>query len=336
VKRASATLCALLLGVAVTTALPAASAAPPAGAQAGAQASGPARRFAAAQKLFDDGAYAPAYEEFKALAAETGSPNAALYTGLCLRELGRLPEAYEVLTRALRDATARAAQEPQYAQTRNTAAADLALLEPRIGKLVVAVADPPPGLSVTLDGVALSPDRLGVPVAAAVGEVVVRMTAPGRVDVERRLTLRGGETSTLTVALAPLPIVAEPAPPMAPPPAPGVPLGGARLGGFVMLGVGAAGMATFATAGVLSNQRYSAVYAACGGTHCTDPSYAAQIDGGRHLDLAADVGLGVGLAGLVGGALLVVFGGPRANEGGAPVTAWVAPGGGGVVAAGAF
>jgi hypothetical protein len=178
-----------------------------------------------------------------------------------------------------------------------------------------------------------------VPVAAAVGDVVVRMTAPGRVDLERRLTLRGGETSTLTVALAslaPPPIVAEPARPTAPPPAPGARLGGARLGGLVALGVGAAGMATFAAAGVLSNQRYAAVSAACRGTHCTDPTYTAQIDGGRHLDMAADIGLGVGLAGLVSGALLVVLGWPRGHERAAPVTAWVAPGSGGVVAAGAF
>jgi len=345
VNKASATLCALLLGLAATAAVSPAGAAPPSGAET----TGPARRFAAAQKLFEAGAYTPAYEEFKALSTETGSPNATLYTGLCLRELGRLPEAYEVLARALRDATAKAAQEPQYAQTRNTAAADLALLEPRIGKLVVAVADPPPGLSVTLDGRALSPEQLGVPVVAAVGEVVVRMTAPGRVDVERRLTLRGGETSTVTVALVSRPgatvppgVVVEPPRPATPPPSR---FSGARVGGFVSLGVGVAGMATFAAAGVLSNQRYSSVYAACGGTHCTDPTYAAQIDGGRHLDVAADVGLGIGLAGLVGGALLVAFGGPRGHGGedphapaGAapPVTAWVAPGGGGLVAAGAF
>jgi hypothetical protein len=324
----SRTVCALLLGLAVT------AAAPGAYAQTAAQ----AKRFGAAQKLYDDGAYTPAYEEFKALAAETGSPNAELYVARCLRELGRLPEAYEAMVFALRDATTKAEADPKYGQTRNAAAADLALLEPKIGKLVVAVPSPPAGLEVTLNGAPMPLAKLGVPVPVTTGFVVVHLHAPGRTDVERRVTLKGGETQTLAVALEADPAQAPPAgitPPPAPVPPPGSDArgGGARVAGFVTLGLGAAGMVTFAVAGSMANSRYSTIQAACGGKRCTDPSFASQIDGGKRLDLIADVGLGVGIAGLVGGTLLVVFGGPKAPP---PVTAWVAPGGGGLVAGGVF
>ncbi|APR80062.1 Hypothetical protein A7982_05409 [Minicystis rosea] len=302
---------------------------------AAAQTAGQAKRFGAAQKLYDQGAYTPAYEEFKALATETGSPNAELYVARCLRELGRLPEAYEMMSLALRNATAKAEAEPRYAATRNAAAADLALLEPKVGKIIIALASPPAGATVTLNGAALAPEKLGVPVAAAVGEVVVRVRAPGSAEIERRVKLRGGETSTLTVTLDAGAAPAAPVPAGAPPPPPATTTsgGGARIAGFVTLGLGAAGMATFAAAGVAANKRFNSVNDACGGMRCTDPKFADQIAGGRTLDVAANIGLGVGIAGIVGGTLLVVFGGPKQVP---AVSAWVAPEGGGLVARGTF
>jgi hypothetical protein len=107
-----------------------------------------------------------------------------------------------------------------------------------------------------------------------------------------------------------------------------------RIGGIVVLGVGAAGMATFAGAGVSANNRYAAISAACGGKRCTDPSYHVEVAGGRELDLVANVGLGVGIVGLASGALMVALGKPPAA---APtVTGWATPMGGGLAARYAF
>jgi hypothetical protein len=325
-KRVSNSVSAIVLGLALTALSAVASAQTPA----------QAKRFGAAQKLYDQGAYTPAYLEFKALAGETGSPNAELYVARCLRELGRLPEAYEAMSQALRDATAKAETEPKYAGTRNAAAADLAVLEPRVGKLIVAVVSPPPGLEVTIDGAPLPPDKLGVPVATAIGAVVVRLAAPGSAPVERRVQTRGGAPVTLTVALdAAAPAVVAPAAPPVPgeAAAPAREGGGGRIAGFVVLGLGAAGMATFAGAGVTANSRFNSISAACGGARCTDPGFSDQIASGRRLDLLANVGLGVGIAGLAAGTLLVVLGGPKAAP---PASAWVMPGGGGLVAGGTF
>jgi hypothetical protein len=290
-----------------------------------AQESGQTKRFAAAQTLYDEGQFAAAYEAFRTLATETGSPNADLYAARCLRDLGKLPEAYEAMRAALRNATAKADKDPKYLKTRNTAAADLALLELKVAKVVIAIASPPAGLTVTLDGAAFPADHLGVPLAHAPGEAVVRTSAPGKQDTERRVQLKAGETTTVTLALDAATGPAAP-PGAEPAPEPATTGGGVRIGGFVVLGLGAAGMATFAAAGVLANKRYDSVSNACGGTHCP-ASYASQIQGGRQLDIVADVGLGVGIAGLAAGALMVALGGPKAAP---PVTGWATSSAGGV------
>jgi hypothetical protein len=230
---------------------------------------------------------------------------------------------------ALRHASAKADTEPKYAPTRNAAAADLALLEARVGRLLIAVANPPPGLEVTLNGAALAPERLGVATAAAPGPMLVRLTAPGRTAVERQVTLRGGELTTLPVALEAS--IREPGDAT---PSPGVPAseptrgGGARIAGYVVLGVGVAGMATFGIEAVAANNRYNSILAACGGKRCTSPSFAPQIQGGRNLDIASDVGLGFGIAGLLAGALLVAFGGAKPVAEAPRASVWLTPGAG--------
>src|SRR6185295_6729818 len=54
-------------------------------------------QFKNAQRLFTKGDHAAALLEFKKIFEETGSPNARLYVARCLKELGRLPEAYDEL-----------------------------------------------------------------------------------------------------------------------------------------------------------------------------------------------------------------------------------------------
>lgn len=303
---------------------------------AAAQTPAQAKRFGAAQKLYDQGAYTPAYQEFKALAEETRSPNAELQAARCLRELGKLPEAYEAMSAALRNATARAESEPKYAATRNAAAADLALLEPKVGKIIVAVDNPPPGLTVTIDGIPLPEGKFGVPVATAIGEIVVRLRAPDYPDVERRVQIRGGQPTTVALASNTAPAVNKATPQQAPSPPsePATTGGGTRIGGFVVLGLGAAGLATFAGAGVAADKRYDDIKKACGNARCTDPSFNDKIAGGRTLDIVANVGLGVGIAGIAAGTLMVVLGGPKAAP--PPVSAWISPGSGGIVARGSF
>jgi hypothetical protein len=155
---------------------------------------------------------------------------------------------------------------------------------------------------------------------------VVVLEAPDKKRVERHIMLSGGNTETVTVVLEPvatnsklLPKTEEGSPKVG---------GTGRMVGFVVAGVGLAGMATFAVAGTMAGRRYDEIYADCGRTRCTDPKYGAAIEGGRRLDLIANVGLGVGVAGLATGALLIAFGGPKTAS--SPVVSgFLLPGAGG-------
>jgi hypothetical protein len=83
-----------------------------------------------------------------------------------------------------------------------------------------------------------------------------------------------------------------------------------RIAGFVVAGLGVAGMGAFVGAGLAARSKFSTVESECGNTRCTDPKYGDVIDGGKALQTIANVGLGVGIAGIVGGALMIALGGP--------------------------
>ncbi len=270
--------------------------------------------FEAAQKLFDAGKLEEAGDLFRAAYRASGSPNARLMAARCLTALGRLTEAYDEMAATSRDATARAESNPNYVPTRDAAATELALLERRVGKITVIVAEAGPGTSVTLNGAPLAMERLGLPVAVAPGKIVVELRSPSGSKVTRETIVAAAESRTLTLALA-----ARPQAPiviMAPPPPPPPGIGVVRIGGIAAAGVGAIGMGVFAAAGVSSNAKFANLQQACGGVRCTDPAYASTVDAGKTLDTVANAALTAGLVGLVAGGLMIALGGPKK----APVT----------------
>ena len=279
----------------------------------GAAATNERARFKAAQDLFEKGKFAAALPLFRAIE----SPNAALYAGRCLRELKQIREAYEELGGAVRVATARAATEPRYAETRDAASTERAALTAKIGLVVIAVTDRPAGLEVKIAGRPVAAERLGEAVAVDPGPVLVEASAPGRVAFQRQLAIGAGSSEVLAIALpaitaAPMPDAKAPRQQTG---------GGLRTAGIVVAGLGVAGFATFAVTGLLANSKYASVSRACGNTHCTDPAYSSEIDAGKTLDLVANIGLAAGITGVTGGALMILFGGPHE----APVTVTASP-----------
>lgn len=265
------------------------------------------------QKLFDAGRQADALPHFRKAFASSKSPNARLMVARCLIALGKTAEAYEEMATTTREATARAESDPKYARTRDSAAAEMAVLERRIGKLVVALAEPGAGATVTLDGAPLTAERLGVPVAVQPGTMIVEATHGADKPVRREVTIAAGETKTVAIAFttsaaAPPPVTTTM--PVAPPVDSKTSGGGVRVVGFFVAGLGAAGMGAFAGAGLAAKSKFTTVQTECGGVRCTDPKYGPIIDSGKTLTTVANVGLGVGIAGLVGGALMIALGGP--------------------------
>lgn len=283
-------------------------------------------KFKAAQQTYDRGDYAAALPMFRDVHAAVSSPNARLYIARCLRELGRLPEAYDEMSATFLDAAARAEREPRFAATRDAAAAERAAMERKVGRVVVAVASPPAGLEVVLGETRLDPARVGKVVAIEPGTVRVRATAPGRVPAEAERTVAAGTIETIALVLqpelqpepSPPPVVAVAPPPREPEPPREAPEpswteGTIRRAGFGVVALGAAGLVTFAVAGTMANDRYDRIRSECGG-RCTDPKYESEIEGGRTLDVVANVGLVAGGFGVLVGAGMIAFGGAKSPD----------------------
>ena len=293
--------------------------------------------FTAGQKLFDAGRQAEALPHFRKAFAASNSPNARLMVARCLVALGKTAEAYEEMATTTREATARAEADPKYARTRDAAAAEMALLERRIGKLVVALAEPGAGAAVTLDGAPLGAERLGVPVAVQPGTMTIVATHAGDNPVRREVTIGAGETKTVAIAFTSAATAGVPPGAALPGTAPGEARtqgGGVRIAGFVIAGLGVAGMGAFAGAGLAAKSKFSAVETECGNARCTDPKYGDVIDSGKRLQMIANLGLGVGIAGLVGGAVMIAVGGP--SKAALPAQIEVGPNGAGLRFAGTF
>jgi hypothetical protein len=279
--------------------------------------------FKKAQSRFEDKDYAGALDAAKKAVELSGSPNARLYVARSLRELGRLAEAHFEMERTLKEARDLAAdKDAKYEATRDAAAAELALLDQKVGKIIVALVDAPDKTGVTLNGKPLEASRLGKPVAVEPGDLLIRAQPPGGAVVEKKVTLAAGQTETVSLVLgekagtgepevAPTPTVV---PKEEPPKTKG---GGLRTIGFITAGVGVLGIGVFAVAGSMSNSKFNEVESDCGGERCSDPKYADTIDSGKRLETIANVGLIVGGVGLLAGGAMILFGGPSSEKTGA-------------------
>lgn len=284
--------------------------------------------FDSAQALYDQKKYDAALVLFRQAYEETKSPNARVMVGQCLLALGRTAEAYNELSAARNDAAAKAESEPKYEKTRDGAAADIAKLENKIGKLVLTLAQGAQGARVSVNGVAVAPERLGSPIAVMPGNVEIVTEGLGPTALKRTETIGAGETKTIVLnkdTAAPATTVSPfstDAPaltstaPSASSSATGAPVtttgGGVRTAGFFVAGLGVAGMALFAVGTVMAGNKLDQLKKECGGTRCTDPKYADVVDSGKTFDLLSTVGLAAGIAGLAGGTMMIVFGGPKA------------------------
>src|SRR5262245_40998106 len=116
-------------------------------------------QFANAQRLFKAGRFAEALPLFRELVESTKSPNARLYVGHCLQELGRYVEAHKAFSAVVREINEH--PDEKYQPTREAAIAQLAVLNVRLGRVIISLTDAPPNVAVTLDGNAVEEKTLG-------------------------------------------------------------------------------------------------------------------------------------------------------------------------------
>jgi len=274
--------------------------------------------FERGKALFEEHKHVQALPELQRAAKLSDSPNARLYVGRCLKELGRKAEAYEELSIAMRESAKRAETDPKYANTRDAAAGQLAILDREVGKVVVVLTGDRPGVVAKIGDVVLAAADLGVPRAVEPGVVVGRAVIDGVVVTEKRVDVSAGATVTITLdtnvqveeKIPTTGPIARPTRPDGTPPTTG---GEIRIAGFVIGSLGVAGLAAFGVTGGLALDRLSTLEEECGAeTPCPDDAaHNDLIAEGRTLQTAANVSLGIGAGLLAAGVFMVAFGGPR-------------------------
>jgi hypothetical protein len=275
--------------------------------------------FQAGKTAFEEGRYDQALEHFTAADAAVASPNAKLMAARSLAQLGRLAEAFRLLTALIREAESWG--DGRYARAAQAAAEEQVALKPRIVMLSVEVRDPTGDATLTVAGRELPRSAWVEPIAIDPGAFEVVLTGRAGQRDSHRLTLAPGVAATLELAIeadattpSPQPAPPPPAPASPPPSARADSAGGTsslRTWGYVVGAVGVAGIAAFATFGALSNGELAELEQGCPERTACTASLRETADRGSTYQTVANVSLAVGVAALGTGVTLWVLGAPE-------------------------
>lgn len=177
----------------------------------------------------------------------------------CYEKLGRLASSWK-LWRELADLA-------PSGDLRRDAAAQAAKLEPKIGRYVIKLTNPPPDLAVTING---SPTKLtDVPVPIDAGGVIVRAYAAGRKDWSTELSATDGSVLTIEIpelAKADVAVRKDPDVIKPPPPPPPPPSHTRKYVGLGLVGVGAGAIVVGTVFGFKANSAFQDAQDLCGGS----------------------------------------------------------------------
>lgn len=230
---------------------------------------GEGEKKAAAQALFDEGRqlagagnYAEACPKLVESLRLDPTIGTRFYLAECFERAGKLASAWTYYLEAA-DAAKAAGQKDREKFASERAEA----LRPRLPRLALKVPDAAravAGLSVTRDGLPVGEAQWGTPIPVDLGAHTVAASAPGKQAWTARIDV-GQEGQLVEVAVPPLEDVAPPPPPVViarvvplpPPPPPPPPPSRQRLAGFVVGGVGVAGIGVGAALGALALSKQS-------------------------------------------------------------------------------
>lgn len=269
--------------------------------------------------------YALAEDRFRRADALVHAPSLVVDHARALVGLGRLVEAHERYALVLREGLAPNAPA-SWVKARQDAEIEIESIKPRLAWLTINVSGPD-NLSVSLDGKDVPKAALGVRRAADPGERVVRVSAPGFLQREERLSLAEGEEKSIDIALeldpdAAVQLADEPEP--APAPAPVVAERDHTLS-YVLWGVGGAGVLLGSVTGALFLSKKSQLDDQCPSGDCPE-SAQGDIDTYRLYGYLSPAGFGVGLAAAAAGTVLFLSGDEPQQTGRGFIRPYVGPG----------
>jgi len=271
---------------------------------------------ARAQELFDSaladaeaGNFAAACPKF--LASQEADPKTSTLLNLanCYERNGQTASAWGAFREA--EGLARKAQRTDWAELAHGRAASL---EPKLGRLTIAVPSRIEGLTVERDGVRLPPGEWGVAIPVDPGEHVVRAAATGREQWEARIYVDGRS------ALIEVPVLAEvphPSPAAAPVVKKRPPFGTI---GLVTGAVGAAAMVAGGVVGLVAKSDYDDARDRCVNPRACPADAVADSDGAYRTAMASTVLFLAGTAILASG-IVLWFLEPTRRPGNVAVTA---------------
>ncbi len=263
--------------------------------------------FLEGKKLMGEGKYDEACPKLAESERLDPGGGTILNLAVCHEDQGRLASAWS----EFREALALARTDGRH--DREQLALDhLAQIEPKVSHVTFTLepkADVS-GLTVTLDGQAVGRAAWGSPLPVDPGAHEVVASAPGKLDRHVSLQL-GVANDTKTVAILPLedaPVSAGPtfSSDSAPESGSAEPSRGKKVAGFVVGAVGLAALGVGAAFGVEALEKRHQSNASCSGGTCkTQNGVDLNDDAQRFADIS-DVGIGVGIVGLVVGTYLVL------------------------------
>lgn len=269
--------------------------------------------FAEGRALMESGNLEPACAKLEQSFQLVPRLGTMLNLGACVERRGQLSRALGIYERAA--TMAREAGRPD----REKAARELAAaVEARVGKLLLVVEQPAPGLVVDVDGEPV-PTR-GDLVALDPGERKITARAPGRRSWSAVVTSRAGNEVRVVV-----PQLAEdtpaPAAAAAPAPAPAAPRVAAAPGGssneppasparapaaIAAFAVGAIGVGIGAAFGLRAISKHDQSNAHCDASGCDDTGLAL-VSSAKSAGTVSTIAFAAGGAGLLAGALVLVL-----------------------------
>ena len=263
---------------------------------------------ALAQSLFDEGVrlmeqnrYAEACPKLAESQRLDPGGGTLLNLGLCREKEGKLATAWAIYNEALSQAIKDGRKEREA-----TARQRVEELGPMLAKIVIRVPSDVAslgGLVVTLDGVDIGRAAFGVESPIDAGDHVMTAKADGKLEWQQTISVKkDGETSSVDVPMladAPPPVVEKPVYKSNP----------LRPIGFVIGGVGVAGIAVGAIAGGLAIGKRGESNAECPMNQCSAKGVALNEDA-KSMAWVSNIGIGVGIAALITGTIFIIAGKP--------------------------
>lgn len=272
--------------------------------------------FIKGSELYKAKKYRPALEQFKRSYDTVASPNSHLYIARCLAALGETQKAWIEFDKVSEEAAARAATEPKYVPTRDSANVERDELASKLGLVTVDVVRPERGTTVHIGAWTVPQDRWSRPYPVDPGTHEVSLDTPGRPSVKSTVTIHSGERRAVQLDVG----AGHGAVAGGQPASSKSKMSPLRIAGIAAASVGGVGLIMFAAGGATSMSTYSALKTKCGGDAggCHGNDVSGDISKGKTQQAVANAGLAIGIIGVAAGATLIVLSTRTKKDAGRP------------------